>query len=318
MAALNEPLGHLLSFVLNRCHPIRDGKGNLPHVLFSKLKQLSGRALELWANRMVVSMNYFLLVDEKWLNEVVLSPMMQAGAASDRLWEAFARYGKVPPSKLWRKLQAALLKHLYSASITPDSKRRLSEMCIIVWIWSCRERDYVLRAADLRSALSLANDDVRAAAAWRFASIFFAEKTNTQAGPSVQERWKEIGHRFFDQVWPLEPTLQSSASANDFARIPACVGPTHFAEAVSAITPFLVPFRVWSAQTELSLETGEVWTKEIAQLHSEELLTLLSLCISDEQGHRVFDLSPLLDQLLTFHPNLHGDYRMQRLRAMAA
>ncbi len=243
--------------------------------------------------------------------------MMQAGATSDRLWEAFSRYSRVPSAKLWVTLQTALLKRLYSPDLTPDSKRRLSEMCIIVWVWSCRGHNYTLKAAGLRNALSLADDDVRAAAAWQFASIFFAAKADEQDDPPIQERWRELGHRFFDEVWPLEATLQSSASANDFARIPASVGPPLFADAVSIITPFLVPFKVWSVRTEFRLETDNDWTKEIAQFYAEELLTLLSLSISDDQGHGVFDLGRLLDLILSFHPNLQGDYRIQRLRKMA-
>ena len=317
MAALNEPLGHLLSFVLRRCHPIRDGKGSLPHDLFARLKQLSGRARELWANRMVVSMNYFSLVDEEWLHEIALDPMMQTGATSDRLWEAFARYSQIPSAKLWMALQTALLKRLYSPDITPDSKRRLSEICIIVWVWACRGQGYTMKAAGLRSALSLADDDVRAAAAWRFASIFFASKGDEKDNLPIQERWREVGHRFFDEVWPLEPTLQSAASANDFARIPVSVGPRLFADAVSIIAPFLVSFKVWSVKTAFRLDINEDTTKQIAQLNAEELLTLLSLSISDDQGNRVLDLGALLNLVSFAHPSLQGDYRIQRLRKMA-
>jgi hypothetical protein len=317
MAALNEPLGHLLSVVLRRCHPIRDAKGSLPHHLFARLRELHGRAGELWANRMVVSMNYFMLVDAEWLNRTVIVPMKQLGAESDRLWEAFARYGKIPNAKLWTALQTPLLKRLYSADSTPDSKRRLAEMCVIVWIWSCRGDDYTLKASSLRSSLSLTNDDVRGAAAWQFASVFYGDRTK-QNDPPVVERWREIGERFFDEVWPLEPILQSSASANDFARIPASVGSGFFEDAVSTIAPFLVPFTVWSVQTEFRLEIKEGQTNEIIQLHPEALLTLLSLCIAEDQGHRVFDLNGLLDQLSSLHPQLENDFRMQKLRRMAA
>jgi hypothetical protein len=316
MAALNEPLGHLLSFVLHRCHPIGDGDRSLPDHLLSRLKHLQGRASEIWANRMVVAMNYFSLVDETWLQDIVIGPMMQIGAKSDRLWEAFAKYSQIPSGKLWGALQTALLKRLYSTNLTPDSKRRLSEMCVIVWVWSCRGEHYALKSASLRSALALANDDVRAAAAWQFASVL-SERSDQQDDPPVQDRWKEIGHRFFEEVWPLEPTLQSSASANDFARIPASIGSQYFAEAVSVIAPFLVPFKVWSVETEFDLKVNEHETKDIVRLHPDELLTLLSLCMSDEQGYRVYDLGRLLDQVLTFHPELQSDYRIQRLRQMA-
>ena len=289
-----------------------------PKTLFAELKKLTGRARELLANRIAVGMNYFVLVDEPWVTELVIDPMLSFGATSDRLWEAFARYSPIPSPTLWSRLEMHLLKRLHSIDLTPDSKRRLSEMATIVWVWGCRGREYSLKDSNLRSALSLANEDVRAAAAWQFASVFNDQDAETNESPSVQERWRECGRRFFDQVWPLEPALQSPASANDFARIPVSVGPEHFGEVVSVITPFIVPFKVWALATEFHLELSDNSAKEIIHLHPDELLALLSLSISDEQGHGVYDLGPILDEIVSSHPRLENDYRIQQLRRMAA
>jgi hypothetical protein len=318
MAALNEPLGHLISFVLRRCQPIRDRKNPIvPNDLLARLNQLHGRAKELWANRMAVSMNYFFLVDQISLKEIVIDQMLQPSEESDRLWEAFARYGQVPSSVLWDDLQAAILPRLYSLQLTPDSKRRLAEMCVITWVWSCRGHSYTIKASHLRSALSLTNDDVRAAAAWQFSSIFRQRDDASPDKPSAIELWEKLGRRFFAEVWPLEPALQSPSSANDFAKIPASVAPTRFADAVSVVAPFIVPFKVWSLRTEFDLNLADERTQAIIQLFSEDLLTLLSLSISDTQGHGVFDLREVLTQITVSHPVYESDFRTQRLRKIA-
>jgi hypothetical protein len=315
-AALNEPVGHLIAFAFRRCPPISEGKRvQLPRHLFEQLKHMRGRARELLANRMAVAMNYFILTDETLLSEIVIGAMMGSGPAGNRLWEAFARYSRVPGPKLWGLLEDALLKHMYSADLTPDARRRLSEMCVVVW--TSGGKDYALEAARLRSALTLANDDVRAAVAWQFVSVFRTKAVDGGDDLPAAETWKRIGRRFFNEVWPLEPTLQSSASANDFAEIPAAVGVAHFADAVNVIAPFLVPFKVWSVKTEFGLEPSESSTKILVKRFADELLTLLSLSISENQGYPVDDLGGLLDQLLAFHPNLQTDYRMQRLRKAA-
>jgi hypothetical protein len=277
---------------------------------------MRGRARELLTNRMAITMNYFARADGMLLSKMVLEPMVEAGPASNRLWEAFARYSRVPSPKLWGSLQDSVLKHMYSADLTPDARRRLGEMCVIVWIRAREIRDYALEATKLRSALTLTNDDVRAAVAWQFASVFRAKVPDGEQASPVTEMWKRIGRRFFNEVWPLEPTLQSPASANDFARIPASVGVLHFADAVNVIAPLLVPFKVWSVETEFRLELAEPSTREIIERFPEELLSLLSFSISDDQGHPVYDLGPLLDQVLASNSNLRSDYRIQRLRKM--
>jgi hypothetical protein len=207
-----------------------------------------------------------------------------------------------------------IVRLLSSTLSTPDSKRRLSEMSTIAWVWSCRSLGYSLKDSNLRSAFSLANEDVRAAAAWQFSSFFSERDGEGPDAPSVQERWQELGRRFFENVWPLEPTLQSSASANDFARIPASVGPEYFAEVVSVVAPFIVPFTVWSVMTEFQLDPAAERTHEIIRQRPDELLTLLSLGISDEQGHGIYDLGTILDQIDSLHPSLQNDYRIAKLR----
>src|SRR5215510_3771275 len=66
----------------------------------------------------------------------------------------------------------------------------------------------------VRSALGLADDDVRAQAAWYFQSFFRGSKGKAKANaPSARDTWSLLGKAFFAEVWPLEPTLQSSKTA---------------------------------------------------------------------------------------------------------
>src|SRR5262249_42463927 len=105
-------------------------------------------------------------------------------------------------------------------------------------------------------------------------------------------------------------------SANDFARIPVSVGSSRFVDAVIIVSPFIVPFEVWSVRSEFNLDVAEDDTKEIVEHHAEELLTLLSLGISDAQGHGVFDLDDVLDLLTSLNPTFRGDYRLLKLQRM--
>jgi hypothetical protein len=322
MAALNEPLGHLLSMFIRRCPSMpaeEKDRPPLPPEFVGPLKELTGRAKELVANRIVIVIPYFVLADKAWLDDAVISVLIVDGIASDRLWEAFAKYGKIPPPEVWSKLQRSVFRSLRSSKLSPEAKRRLAEMSVIVWVWSKeQESRYQLDSGSLRSALGLANDDVRGATAWHFSHLFHSKDNakNDEADEPPIELWPKLGAAFFQEVWPLEPALQSPATANDFARIPAGVGKQYFAEAVSVVLPYLLPFEVWAVMTEFQLDPSKPATKEIITAFPEDVLVLLAVCISEQQGHGVHDLKTILDLIAEARPTLEHDYRMRLLRRM--
>jgi hypothetical protein len=315
-AALNEPFGHLLSFVIRRCLTLSKGPSALPRDLFTDLRMIHGRAREMWANRMAVSINYFAAADEDWLDQIVIGPMIEANKDGLRLWEAFAKFSPAPSAKVWARLEFPIYKRLQASDLSPDAMRRLAEMCVMAWVWSRFPDGYRVSAASMRSAMSLAKDDVRAAAAHQFSILFHPGPDDASGDDTDSEtRWKSIGRRFFEEVWPLEPALQSAGSANDFARIPGAL-PGVFGDAVHTIAPFIVPFQVWSIETEFRLKPGTPSTSTIIKLYQEELLSLLVSCISPGQGN-IYDLAPLIDGLLIENPHLLNDYRVRRLRKLS-
>src|SRR5262249_34882705 len=129
-AALNQPLGHLLSLFLRRCpsmHIEEEKRPSLPTELTAPLKQLSGRAKELLANRMAVLINYFALADRPWLDEIVIGPMKEGDEPeSDRIWEAFANFGRLPLWSLWKELESSIFLRLASSRLSPQARRQLA------------------------------------------------------------------------------------------------------------------------------------------------------------------------------------------------
>jgi hypothetical protein len=319
-AALNEPLGHLLSLFLRRCPSIQRGKElpPLPVGMIAELKKLEGRARELLANRMTILMNYFALADREWLDNLVIGPMLKEGLESDRIWEAFAKYSRVPSGDIWRGLQSSAYKRLSSVKLSPEAKRRLAEINVMIWIWS-KEKESLFRVdtANMRTAFSLSNDDVRAAAAWQFTTLFNAKDDIDEKEARPRELWSRLGRSFFDEIWPLEPALQSARSASNFARIPARVGINQFSEAVEIVLRYLQPFEVWDVQSAFDLDPKDSVSMEIATSFPDHLLVLLSTCISDRQQHFVFHLGVFLDKIGDASPELQRDFRMRFLRRLS-
>jgi hypothetical protein len=129
--------------------------------------------------------------------------------------------------------------------------------------------------------------------------------------------WKELVRGFFREIWPLEPALQSPTTANDFAKIPARVGINDFADAVRLVLPYLLPFEIWSVQTELWLDMDKPKPREIVTRYPNEVLTLLSAVIGEEQLHGIYDLKNVLDFIVAAHPNYKSDLRLRALRKVA-
>jgi hypothetical protein len=233
----------------------------------------------------------------------------------DRLWEALSKYGQVPPPEIWTRLEPFALRRLASNKLSPDAKRRLTEMAVMVWAWSKEPgSSYSISAAALRSALSLAMDDVRTQAAWHFQSLFRGSKSKAGKGANA---WHLLGKAFFAEVWPLESTLQSPNTSNHLAGIPGNVGETYFAEAVDTILPFLRAFEVWSISSEFWFGKDEPTSMKVVVAHPEATLRLLAACISPAQQHRVMELGAVLDRLVTKVPSLQSDVRVRTLRRLA-
>ena len=113
----------------------------------------------------------------------------------------------------------------------------------------------------------------------------------------------------------MEPASESSQSANDFARVPARVGARYFEEALKCVLPYLLQFEVWSVHSDFGLDPKEPATKELLELFPAQILTLISACISPKsEGHGIFELNDLLDQIVTVRPDLRSDNRTRYLR----
>lgn len=319
-AALNEPFGHLLSFFFRRCPTLRSNEStSLPQEFVVPLKAvIDGRASELLANRLCILIGYFFRVERDWVERLVILPMTRQGKESERLWEAFSKYARIPQPEIWRRLESHLFKHLTSSLLSPEAKKRLAEMCLVVWVWTKRkEAEFGFRNDSFRLTLELADDSVRGAVAFQFASSVGSYDDASLVEQSGSADWIELGRAFFEEVWPLEPALQSPTTANDFARIPARVRIDEFGDAVSVVLPYLLPFDVWSVQTGLWLDLQKEKPKEILKRYPNEVLTLLSAVIGTQQTHGVHDLKNVLDYLIGLHPQYQSDLRLRALRRVA-
>lgn len=306
--ALNTPFGRLLSFYLRRC-PTIPGKGpkpKQPDHLTDALKALTGRASELVANQLITHANYFWRADRSWLTELAISKMRGSSAEGMMLWEAFSRYAQMPSRGLWQVLHRPLLGKLLPGQLTEEAQNRLAQIAILAWLLSKRKlRPYKVEPVEIRAALKTTTDAARGSASWQFLREF------ADQGERDYDTWEAVGPQFFREVWPIEPTLQSSKTGQNFARIPGRVWERHFPKAVETLLPLIRPFEVWDVESELGLADER---RATVIKHPKETLAWINACISDEWGN-VYGLSELLQELRAAYPELIHDLRYRRLLA---
>ena len=313
-AALNAPLGQLLAFFLRRCPSMPSVESErlpLPAEFADPLKMLTGRARALVANRLVVHANYFARADRSWLDEFVLEPMRGDSLEGRQLWEAFARYAQFPMADLWAVLQDSLLEQLAPRRLSDEAQRQLMEIAIIAWAASKRtQHPYAVDAAALRRALTMCTEEVRSAAAWRFANLLRPHNSDDDNRDAADlNAWSRLGALFFDEVWPIEPALQSGKTADDFARLPVRAGARYFVDAVAVVLPYLRPVELWDVETGLGLNAD---ADPIVQAHPTQTLALINACVGDDWGP-VFRLDRVLRVIREASPELEQDPRMRRL-----
>lgn len=317
--ALNVPLGHLISFFLESCPemPANGERPSLPEPFVSTLKGLEGHGRAIMANRMVTALNYFWRADKGWAESLVLGPMTSQPNEAAGLWEAFGKHtNELPDPELWARLEKPLLLHIAEGRLSKEALGLLAQIAVAAWARSKRLRSTEsVNAPALRSALAIAAEDVRAAAAWGFTLFFDRREREAEPNSSSDDLWARLGKAFFDEVWPMEPAAQSGESAKIFARLPIRVAPRHFPEVVGTVLPYLRPFEIWAVELEFGLDDSSV---HLVRDHPVETLALISSCVIEDQGHAIYHLGGMLSQISDARPDLEQDPRMRRLQRLVA
>jgi hypothetical protein len=317
--ALNAPLGHLISFFLESCPemPANGERPSLPEPFVSTLKGLEGHGRPIMANRMVTALNYFWRADKAWVESLVLGPMTSQPKEAAGLWEAFGKYtNELPDPDLWARLEKPLLLHIAAGRLSKEALGLLAQIAVAAWARSKGLPSTAsVNAPALRSALAIAPEDVRTAAAWGFTLFFDRRQKEAEPNSSSDQVWTRLGKAFFDEVWPIEPAAQSGESAKIFARLPIRVAPQHFPNVVRTVLPYLRPFEIWAVELEFGLDDSSVY---LVRNYPVETLALISACLIEDQGHAIYHLGGMLSQISDARPELEQDPRMRRLQRLVA
>jgi hypothetical protein len=271
-------------------------------------------------HRLIESIPYFLGADRVWAQEVLLRPLLQDDAASLALWRAISR--RTQFTEVLSIIGNQMAERATDHRLGRETRRNLTFSLIVETLHAFSEaREPAISNSRMTQTLRNLDDEVRAYAAntiRRFVNDVSAGKGNTV--PSAATLFRAAAAPFLEKVWPQERSLATPGVSKALADLPA-TSDEAFAEAVSSIERFLVPFDCWS-MLDYGLYGDENGEKKIKQIDdvpkAEALLHLLDLTIGTSEGSVIpLDLTDALDQIKDVAPQLSDSPAYRRLATAA-
>jgi len=272
--------------------------------------------------RFLQALWYFLSVDPGWAREHLVGAVKQAGPEAPILWRALS--WRTQFESVVRELGAEMAHTAVDDRFDRETRKAMgfsltAHMLNSFWDDKAPE----LQPSLVTQMLRACDDEVRAHCA-NALKTFVDQVSARPEGETRLERAarifrKAVSH-VLTQVWPQERSLSTPGVARALADLPASTGEA-FAEAVTAIERYMVPFDAWS-MLEFGLYGSEDAEPRLERIDdankAEAFLQLLDLSVGRNEGAVVpHDLAAALRRIVEIAPELAGDQRHRRLATLS-
>jgi hypothetical protein len=318
LTALNTPVGYLMSAFLKMCPNLSTAPKPFAKEPLRTLREkailATGPSRLQVLHHFLSHITYMRRADRSWTDENLLD-RLRDGADGNEMWGAVAQNSVLTYGAM-RRIGKRMAQVAMSSDLSVETRARLAERIVIrVLVDISENKKSAVALPDVQQMLRLGGDRVRSASGSAI-GIFVEEPGDG----TPEERFVAGAKPFLNEIWPKEKTLRSKSLADALADLPAKSG-SRFAEAVSAVAPFMVPFDCWSLWEFGLFGPGDPQEKTLRDLanaqDAEALLNLLDLSIGAEERATVpYDLDRALSQIAGTDPALERDLRFRRLSAL--
>jgi len=218
-----------------------------------------------------------------------------------------------------RKLGSQMVERASDRDIDRETRNHLVFRVIVDALFSLvNTHQPAVPLASIQQMIRLVEPEVRAQAA-EAASRCLTDSINNKS-PTPEEIFRGGVIPFMTEVWPQERSLVTPSISRALADIPAA-SREEFANAVSLLSRFLVPFDCWSL-LEFGLYESRDEDNPLELINDEAkakaLLDLLDLTVGTNEGAVVpYDLGKALEHLRSISPQLANSAKFRRLSAAA-
>ncbi|WP_147283641.1 hypothetical protein [Bosea caraganae] len=332
---LNTPAGKLVGVFLAACPNLAldtnaFAAGSIEGQMRDAVIVSPGRSGLIARHRLIEALPYFLRADRDWAQQHLITPLLNDSGEGLALWRAIAR--RTHFTDVLKIIGGAMAERAADRRLGRETRQSLVFSLIIESLHAFRERrDPAVPNSRIQQMLRTLDDEVRASAANAVQQFVRDLSTNATVEETSNEDVREnavsaaklfrvAAAPFFREVWPQERSLATPGVSGALADLPATSGEA-FADAVSAISRFLVPFECWS-MIDYGFYGEEAGQKKLAVINNEAkagaLLRLLDLTVGTSEGAVVpYDLTDALDQIIAVAPALAEATPYRRLATAA-
>ncbi len=267
--------------------------------------------------RMIEDLNYFLAADPEWVNENLVSILLDENPEFIRLWPGVARQTHF--TKVLELIGSEMAERAIDPRLDRETRRSLVFSLVIECLYALLEnRDPAVPRPRIQQMIRSLDDEVRAFAAGSVRK--FVHDLSGAQDYSAEQLFRSAAAPFLKAVWPKDHSLATPGVSQALAELPAATGGA-FAEAVAVIERFLVPFECWSMQ-EYGLWGEEQGKPKLQAIDNQEkadaFLRLLDLTIGTAERSVIpYDLAEALDQIRKVAPTLTESQAFRRLATAA-
>lgn len=324
---LNPPVGKLVGVFLSACPNLSEVSD--PFAKNGRLRKMRGAVISaqgksgsIARHRLIESLSYFLRADPEWTKANLVSPLVHGGDESLKLWRAVARRTRF--TDVLEILGEQIVEHATDTRLSKQTRGVLVLSLVVECLHALREhREPAIAFNRVQQMIRSLDDESRAEAAdvvRRYLVDLSGPVPRKNKSFAPEQLFRSSVVPFLRNVWPQERSLSRAGVSKAFADLPFAAGES-FADAVSLIERFLVPFDCWSMM-DFGFRVGDGENAPLQLINNQKkasaLLQLLDLSIGTVEGAIVpHDLAEVLDHIRKEAPRLAEKAAFRRLAAAA-
>ncbi|MBT9499800.1 MAG: hypothetical protein IV092_01045 [Burkholderiaceae bacterium] len=323
---LNTAAGKFVGMFLRMCPNVKNGDAPFDDAGLRAIRDAAmvaeGRTSLIVRHRLIEQLPYFLQADRAWATEYLVRPLVADTPQSVILWRAVGRRTRF--KDVLMSIGDEMARRAVDTRLGRRTRQSLVFSLVAEALHSLLEgRLPVVPFHSLQQTFRALDDEVRVSAAGavqQFVQEMAGRQLDGEPDSSPEGVFQRAAKPFLETVWPQERSLTTPGVAQAFAHLPSACGQA-FAEAVSTVERFLVPFVSWSLN-DYGFYGEDEHGPKLARIDDADkaaaFLRLLDATIAPIDGGVIpMDLSLALDQIQTVAPRLVDEQAYRRLATVA-
>lgn len=307
--ALNAPSGKIAQALMNDARKYRQSPSTgLEEKWLERVSQLLALPGDARRHGLVLfsfNLNWFYAHEPTWTEDNILSVLDQ-GSDDDRsaVWSGFFWGAKTPHDKLYVRLKPHLLTIAIKGSWSKKGYAEvLAAMTLMGWA-STRQgsNEQFVSDGELQEVLLNSSEEFRSRVLWLIG------RWSKDRGEAEGINWFDRLLHLLRSVWPRQLSAKTPAISAILCNLPF-ENPERFSE----LTPVVLPLLTRIDLDHLSLHGLYQSGEDIARLHPDLTLALLSVVLPDEVRAWPYEIEKVLAQITDSNTALKVDDRMIEL-----